>query len=99
MVEIKTQKVLDKASADAKRYVTEYEKWWRYLCEVCSKTEDISVIRYHMFIGKGWDYRPVGWVEEDTFQELINLARLQNEMDNGTSVKIKCKEGDDKTHK
>ncbi|MCK5260698.1 MAG: hypothetical protein KAJ44_00785 [Thermoplasmatales archaeon] len=76
MVEIKTQKGLKRVPADLKQIIEKYPEWWQYLCEVCSKTEDMSVIRYRMFIGQGHNFRPQHWIEEDTFQELIRLAKM-----------------------
>ena len=70
--------MIEKASDDAKRCIVEYEEWWQYLCEVCKKTDDMSVIKYHMFLGKGHNFRPACWISEPTFQELIRLAKMVN---------------------
>lgn len=76
MVDTITQKVLEQASDDAKLYIQDYSEWWNYLCEVCKKTDDISVIKYRMFLDKGYNFRPMHWIPESIFLELIKLAKM-----------------------
>lgn len=78
MVDTITQKVLDKASEDAKKYITEYEEWWKILCRAVTEDRTLTNIRQIVFFGAGLEHRPKYWMEEETFQELIQLAKMVN---------------------
>ena len=78
MVDMITQKVLDKASEDAKKYITEYEKWWKILCRAVLEDRTLTNIKQIMFFGAGLKHLPKCWIEEETFLELIQLAKMKN---------------------
>ena len=78
MVDIITQKILEKASEGAKKYIVGYEEWWKILCKAVSEDRTLTNIKQIMFFGAGLKFLPQHWIEEETFQELIRLAKMAN---------------------
>ena len=72
-------KVWKKASEEAKRYICDYKDFWIILCTIVHLNKEESAIYRHMFFGRGQPVLPKHWIPEETFKELISLAK-QNGM-------------------
>jgi hypothetical protein len=70
--------VWKKSSPEAQRYISEFKDFWILFCKVASKTNNLSVIKFRMFLtNEGIDVRPSEWISESVFLELIDLAKQQ----------------------
>jgi hypothetical protein len=74
-------KVWKKASEDAKRYISDYKDFWIILCTIVHIHKERGLIYGHMFYGRGQAVRPKHWIPEETFQELISLAKQNGKIE------------------